>query len=355
MCYNDIAKIAICLPGRRRLLHIFIGEDDFSIRQALGEIKKTIGDATALMTNTTVLDGRQVTPEALANACETVPFLAEKRLVIVEGLLESFEPAGRTVKRKAPRQAGQAEEYRLFADVMKKLPPFTELVVLGGRVNQRHPLLRELAASARVVQFPLLKGAQLVQWVERRVAGAGGSITPSALSLLVRLVGNDLWTMSGEVAKLIQYAGGRRIEEADVKSVVSSAQEASVFAMVDAILEFRAGAAQGLLQQLFRQGNAPAQLLAMLARQVRIIFLVKEMRDRGRSRGEIQSALGLNSDFLLRKAWEQADKYSLARLKDVFHKLLEADMAIKTGKLEGEIALDILVAELGQKGAVSSG
>ncbi|MGD0795573.1 MAG: hypothetical protein ABR958_08355 [Dehalococcoidales bacterium] len=85
---------------------------------------------------------------------------------------------------------------------------------------------------------------------------------------------------------------------------------------------------------------------------MRIIFQVKEMRGRGKTRGEIQSKLGLNSDFLLRKAWEQADKYSLDRLKEVFHKLLEADMAIKTGKMEGEIALDILVAELGQKGAV---
>jgi DNA polymerase III delta subunit len=58
----------------------------------------------------------------------------------------------------------------------------------------------------------------------------------------------------------------------------------------------------------------------------------------------------LNPDFLLRKAWEQSDKYSLARLKELFHKLLEADLAIKTGQMEGEIAFDILIAELGQKG-----
>lgn len=336
------------------MLHILVGEDDFSIRQALGEIKKNIGDATALMTNTTILDGRQVARDQLSNACETVPFLAEKRLVIVEGLLERFEPSGRMAKKKAPRQADQTEEYKLFADAIKRLPPFTELVITGGQVNQRNPMLLELSASTKVMNFPLLKGSQLSQWVERRVAGAGGGITPQAIALLVRFVGNDLWTMAGEIDKLAQYAGGRRIEEADVKAVVSYAQEANVFAMVDAILEFRVGAAQGLLQQLFNQGNAPAQLLTMLARQVRIIFQVKEMRGRGKTRGEIQSKLGLNSDFLLRKAWEQADKYSLARLQEVFHKLLEADLAIKTGKMEGEIALDILVAELGQKGAVPS-
>lgn len=65
--------------------------------------------------------------------------------------------------------------------------------------------------------------------------------------------------------------------------------------------------------------------------------------------------LGLTSDFVLRKAWEQAERYSPARIKDVYHQLLEADISIKTGKVEGELALDILIAELGQRGAVSAG
>jgi DNA polymerase-3 subunit delta len=334
------------------LLHVFIGADDYSIRQALGEIKKGIGDATALMTNTTVLEGKQVTVEQLRAACETMPFLAEKRLVIVEGLLERFEARPKNGKKKAARPPGQPEEYLALAGAMKDLPPFTELVVIGGVINERNPLLQELGAFTKIRPFPLPGRPQLGRWVESRVAGAGGSISPDALSLLVRFVGNDLWLMAAEVDKLVQFAGGRRIEEADIRALVSDAQEATVFAMVDAVMESRLTEAQQLLQQQFRQGAAPAQLLTMLARQVRIIFQVKEMRDRGRTRADIQHRLGLTSDFLLRKAWEQADKYSPARLREVFHKILEADLSIKTGKLDGELALDILVAELGQKGTV---
>jgi DNA polymerase-3 subunit delta len=331
------------------LLHVLIGADDYSIRQAIGEIKKGIGDATALMTNTTVIDGKQVTVEHLRAACETVPFLAEKRLVIVEGLLERFETKAKPGKKKAARQPDRPEEYIAVAAALKNLPPFTECVILGGEANERNPLLQELTTFTKVTSFPMLNRTQLAQWIERRVTGAGGSISPNASALLVRFVGNDLWTVAGEVDKLAQFAAGRRIEEADVKALVNDAQEANVFALVDAVMESRPGAAQELLQQQFRQGAAPAQLLTMLARQVRIIFQVKDMRDRGKSRGEIQHKLGLASDFLLRKAWEQGDKYSPARLHDVFHKLLEADLSIKTGKLDGEIALDILVAELGQK------
>ncbi len=337
-------------------MHVLIGEDDFSLRRELEEIKKSIGDATALMTNTTVLEGGKVTPEQLRAACETVPFLAEKRLVIVEGLFERFEPKGKPGKKKSGRQNNKLEEHQAIIEAIKKLPPFTELVIIGGRVNGRNPLLQELMPLFKVKTFPMLKPNQLGQWIEQRLAsqGKGGRISPKAVALIVRLVGNDLWTLANEIDKLVSFTGGRPIEEADVRAVVSDAQDASVFNMVDAILELRVGAAQELLQQLFRQGMAPAQILVMLSRQVRIIFQVKEMRERGMARGEIQNKLGLTSDFVLRKAWEQADRYSPARIRDVYHKLLETDVSIKTGKLEGELALDVLIADLGQRGAVSA-
>lgn len=336
------------------MLHVLIGEDDFSLRQALEEIKRGIGDPTALMTNTTVLDGRQVTLEQLRNACETVPFLSEKRLVIVEGLLERFGAGNKAGRRKSSRQAGPPEEYKAFIDGIRQLPEFTELVLIGGDIRTGNPLLRELSAMTRVRAFPRLRQSQLSQWITQRVKEAGGSISPPAVNLLVRFVGNDLWIMASEVDKLVLFTGGRRIEEADVRAVVSYAQEASVFAMVDAVLESRVGAAQELLQQLFKQGMAPAQILVMLARQVRIIFLLREMRSRGESRADIQNKLGLTSDFVLRKAWEQADRYSPARIREVYHRLLEADLSIKTGRLEGELAINILITELGQRGAISA-
>jgi DNA polymerase-3 subunit delta len=339
---------------------VLVGEDDYSIRQALEEIKKAIGDATALMTNTTVLEGPQVTPEQLQAACQAVPFLADKRLVIVEGLLERFEPKGRPARKKSTRQDAQAGEHQAFIASVKNLPPFTELVIIGAGIRpgasskNGNPLLLGLAAVTKVRHFPRLSHKELVPWIERRVAAAGGGISPAAAALLARFVGNDLWVMSGEVDKLALFAGERRIEEADVRAVVSYAREASVFAMVDAILESRDAAAQQLLQQLLREGETPSQLLFRLANQVRTIFQIREMRGRGISRGEIQARLGLTSDFVLRKAWDQADKYSPRRIRDVYHRLLEADVAIKTGKYDGELAIDILIAEMGRPVAIKA-
>jgi DNA polymerase-3 subunit delta len=338
------------------LLHILIGENDFTLRQALEEIRQSIGDPASVMSNTTVLEGARVTPEQLRSACETVPFLADKRLVVVEGLLDRFEPRGKGRKKKSSRSADPSEDFQPLVDSLQNLPPFTELVIIGGNIRSNNPLLLGLASLAKVRKFPMLKYEELKRWVGQRVSQAGqGGISARAVELMVRLVGNDLWTMANEIDKLALFTGGRTIEEADVRAVVSHAREASIFTMVDAIMESRVSIAQEVLQQLFQQGMTPAQILVMLARQARIIFQVRDMRDRGVERGAIRKKLGLNSDFVWRKAWEQADKYSPARLNEVYHKLLDADIAVKTGKYgDPELVLDILVAELGRRGAVSA-
>ena len=84
----------------------------------------------------------------------------------------------------------------------------------------------------------------------------------------------------------------------------------------------------------------------MLSRQARIILMVKELSEQGSPKTAIQNKLNLPSDFVLRKALEQSNRYSWKRLKEMYHKLLETDLSIKTGKLDGDLALNLLIAEL---------
>jgi len=160
--------------------------------------------------------------------------------------------------------------------------------------------------------------------------------------------------MSSEIGKLMLFAVGRRIEEEDVRQVVSYSQQVSVFAMVDAIVEFRAQAAERSLQQLLHRGASPSYLLAMLSRQLRLIVRTKDIQAERMSPGELRSRLGLTSEFVAQKTLEQASRYSFPRLKQVYQQLLETDLAIKTGEYEPELALNILVAELCQRRPVQA-
>ena len=332
------------------MLYILSGQDDFSLGGSLEEIKRGIGDQALLAANTTILDGQQVTLDQLRAVCETVPFLSERRLVIVNGLLERFEPKSKSSgQKKITPVANQQNEYKLLVTYISKIPDSTILVLIDGRLGRNNPLFRALSARAEVKTFPLLRNTELRKWIQRRVIEDGGSISPGAVDLLVKLVGSNLWIMKSEINKLVLFTSGRRIEEEDVKRVVSYAHQANVFAMVDAILEFKAGIAEQSLHQLLEGGAAPAYLLVMLLRQLRMVVRVKELRGQGKPEVEIQNKLGLTSEFALRKTLEQASRYSWERLKEVYHKLLETDLSIKTGKYGGELALNILFAELCQR------
>ncbi len=335
------------------MLHILLGQDDFSLHQSLEGIKGSLGDQALLAANTTTLDGQQLTLDQLRTVCETAPFLAERRLVIIKGLLERFEPRGKSSRqKKITPVTNQQDEYKSLGAYMSKLPDSAILVLIEGRIASNNPLLRELSDKAEIRSFPLLRETRLRQWIQRRVAEEGGSISPQAVGLLTKLVGSDLWIMSNEINKLVLFTSGHRIEEEDVKMVVSYAQQANVFAMVDAILEFKAGVAEQSLQHLLQRGAAPAYLLVMLSRQVQMIVRAKELRKQGKPEIEIQNRLGLTSEFALGKTLEQASRYPWERLKQVYYHLLEADLSIKTGKYDGELALNILIAELCQRGKV---
>ncbi|MFC1943640.1 DNA polymerase III subunit delta [Chloroflexota bacterium] len=332
------------------MLYILSGQDDFSLTQSLEEIKGEIGDQAVLVGSITTLDGQQVSLEQLRPFCETLPFLAEKRLVIIKGLLERFEPKGRPSRQKKTTRTSRQDEYKSLGAYIGKIPDSTVVVLLENRITNNNPLFRELADKAVVKSFPLLKEAQLRQWSQMRVTEEGGSISPQAVALLTKLVGSNLWVMTSEINKLVLFTSGRRIEEDDVKALVSYTQQANVFAMVDAIVEFRVELAEQLLQRLFQSGAAPAYLLFMLWRQVQMIVRAKELGNQRKPKTEIQHRLGITQEFVLRKTLEQASRYSLPRLRGVYHQLLEADLSIKTGKYDGELALNILVTELCQRG-----
>jgi DNA polymerase-3 subunit delta len=337
------------------MLYILVGEDDFSQTKSLDEIKQGLGDQSLLLANTTILDGQQVTVDQLGTVVETVPFLAEKRLVIIHGLLGRFEARGRSRRRKKTAPLAEKEPgYKSFADRLSRIPDGTVLVLMDGKIKSSNPLLKQLSPRAKIMSFPLLKNEGLRQWIRRGVAEQGASISPEAVDLLAKLVGGNLWTMSNEISKLTLFASGRRIEVEDIKAIVSSAQETNVFAMVDAILDFKAGVAEQLLEQLLERGASPAYLLVMLARQVRLIVQARALRRQRRPEVEIQDRLGL-TEFALRKTLDQAQRYPLERLREVYNKLLEADLSIKTGKYEGGLALNLLIAELCQQRQVARG
>ncbi len=331
------------------MLYIFHGQNSWAMAEALRHLEAQVGPPEVRDSNYHRLPASQTSLAEVQGYCWAVPFLAERRLVVLEGLLEMAE--SRTARgSEAGKGHSALEAWEGLAEVVKGMPPTNILALVDGRVSPQNPLLRRLRSLAEVRAFPNLAGEELNRWVKERATTRGGSISPGAIKVLVQLVGNNLHALDNEMEKLCLYASGRAIEERDVRLLVPQEREASIFAAVDALLEHRLPAAVQLTRRLRASGAPMPYILAMLARQLRLVVLAKELVEGGASEQEVGQRLSISADFALRRTLEQARRHPWPSLKALYRGLLEADLAVKTGRLDQDIALELLVSQLAAPG-----
>ena len=318
--------------------YVFYGPDEFTQKETLADLKTKMGGDPALVDlNTTYFDGRRVSLGELRHACSSFPFLSEKRLVVVEGLLNRLEGKDRETDRE------------VLLAFLPELPGTTRLVFLeesGLAANNPFLKLAQSSPAGYVRLFEVPKGYALEGWIQQRVLFHGGAIHPQAAALLAANVGEDLRLLEMEILKLVAYTGlARPIVPADVELLTPYAGEVVIFALVDAIGQRQRQVTSTLLRRKLDEGDEPLYLLAMVIRQFRLLIQVKEQQEQDVSTEEIGRLIRLHP-YVTGKIAQQANNYTLARLEAIHRQLLDTDVAIKTGQMEPEAALELLVVEL---------
>ncbi len=320
------------------MVYLLYGDDDFSIKESLDEIKTSLGDREIISLNTTVLDGKTISFDELRAVCDTVPFLAPIRLVIVHNLLSRSDPRARN---------GRAtDSWASFHEYLEAMPDTTILILIDGALASGNSMLSQLRSVTTIKRFSSLRGAELEKWVRNRVSAQGGVITQGALRLLCQLVGNNLWALNSEAEKLVLYCQGENIQEKDVQLVTSQAREITIFTMVDAVAEGRVTQAVHALEELFDNGAAPLYVLFMVTRQYRLIIQMQEAQKETKELNALGKLVGITSEFAIRKTRDQANIYNRSQVEEVYRRLLETDIYIKRGQLPPDLALETLVPEL---------
>lgn len=332
----------------RPVLFIFIGDNDYAINEAVGELRAKVGPPDLLEANSHLLEASRTTLAELRATCEAAPFLAESRLVVVRGLLSLFEPRQRQAQQREGPSERVTKEWSGLEQLADTLPSTTLLVMVDGRIGSGNSLLKRLRPKATVRNFPLLRDTDLARWIRKRVAGLDARIAPGAISLLVQWVGKEQWILTTELDKLSVYASGETITEGHVRALVPQVQEASIFAAVDALVEGRLAAGVRLMRRLRADGAGFSYINAMLARQLRMVVLAKEMLEEGSRPEEAGKRLGIDRDFVLRRVVQQAWRSSWPRLKSLYRGLLDADLAVKRGELDEDLALELLLTRFSQ-------
>ena len=328
------------------MIYLIYGEDSLSVEEALASLRgdSSLDDLADI--NTTTLNGASVSLPELEAAWSTIPFLADRRTVIARGLLARFEQ-GRG--GGSARSRGMAGEWAALGERLAYVPESTDLIFVDGAVSRNNPLLSAVRPLAEVRECRVPSVRDMPRWVRERVDMLGAAIEPNAVSALVDAIGNDTRIVDMELQKLALYRSDGMIRLLDVEAMVSYVREANIFAAVDAALEGRAGIALRLVHQLIDAGRPPTYVITMIARQVRFLIVAKDMRARGMQQDEIGRRLSIRG-YPLTKTMQQEGRFSAERLAEIHRRLLEADLSIKTGAAEDDMALDTLIIALSERG-----
>jgi DNA polymerase-3 subunit delta len=321
------------------MFYVFHGPDELSRTEYVAKLRDQMGDPSLAELNTTILDGESLTLGGLQEVCDALPFMSDRRLVIVHNYLTQLGSGGK-------REGGPVN------DLVDYLPTMSESVRLifveADELPKGHPILKlaEKHELGHVQNFGGPKRGELTGWVAKRVEAKGATIERPAADALAVAVGDDLRLLDSEIEKLVIYVGGERsITADDVELLVPYAGAANVFAMVDAIGRRDGRTALRSLHKLLDENAAPLYLLSMIVRQFRILIQVKELSAQGLAASTIAKRAGLHP-FVAEKAGRQAMNFSMGQLEVIYARLLETDLAIKTGQVEDVLALDTLVAAL---------
>jgi DNA polymerase-3 subunit delta len=296
-----------------------------------------MGERSIAELNTLVLDGKAVSAADVLSAASAVPFLSDRRLVIVEGMLTWLTRTGAGKSAKA--------ELDTLAQGLPDLPDTARVVFAESEnLSDRNPILKLARTDPGGFHKEFNPPRDPVTWITNQSAREYGTdIDRRAAVALAAVVGGDLRAADSELAKLAAYVGGQRsITEADVALLTPYAPEADVFAMVDALGRRDGAAASRSLHRLLEDGE-PLQLFGMIVRQFRLLILAREHFNAGGTPGQLSQAIGVHP-FVGEKLTDQVKAFSLDQLEHIYRFLLDTDLSIKTGKVEAVLALDLLIA-----------
>ena len=319
-------------------LYLFYGNDDSAIEEALASLQERLG-ANAEM-NMTRLSGPPLSLDEMRSAAFAMPFLAEKRLVIVEGISKAF--------------ASSDAQEMLFA-LFEQLPETTRFVVVeknllgedDKRKKKAHWLKAWMQAAGEnifVKRYKLPEGGAMIPHLQEKARQLGGELEGPAAAVLAEMLGQDTRAAVHEIEKLLAYVNyARSITEADVQAcALEIGEHGDYFGLLDALASGPGPRAISLLRRLQSERDSLG-LFFNLVGQFRLLLQAREIVDAGGGNQEVAKALGIHP-YRAEKLAAQSRRFPAEELKALYLKLAEYDQQIKIGQIEPDLAMDLIVS-----------
>lgn len=313
-------------------LLLLYGEESYFIDRTLREIVDRTVPADARDFNLEVFQGKECRASDVLDTANTLPVFSPTRLVIVRGVDDL-----------------PAAELDHFLDYLKDPVPETVLIFTAQKIDGRRKFYQVFKKVGTPVEFKKLYDNQIPAFVREQASDVGLSFTEDGLALFCKRVGSNLQEIQGELSKLRNYLGDRRVAEpADIHAVVSDSKVDSVFDLSDAFGKGDVGEALRLLRRLLAEGIAPLLILTMITRHFRQLWKAHELLRQRVPEKDMARRIGVNPYFL-NGVLTQARQLPGDGFRGIFEALLATDLALKSSGASPAAVLESLVLRLGSR------
>lgn len=312
--------------GQFKQVYLLYGEEAYLKKQYKDKLTKAIlpdGDTV----NYAYYEGKGINPAELIDLAETMPFFAERRLIVIEnsGFFKSATPE--------------------LADYMKNMPDTVCFLFVENEVDKRGKMYKAAKDKGRIVEMGRQDEKTLLYWIASNVKREGRQIKESTARYLVSKTGTDMENLEKEMEKLFSYTLGRNeITVQDIDDICTTQITNKIFEMVEAVAVKQQKKALDYYYDLLALKEPPMRILYLLARQFKLLLEVKDLCGKGYEKSQIAKTVGLHP-FVAGKYIQQCRTFSREELRSIMEEAVNTEEMVKTGRLNDVMSVELFIVK----------
>lgn len=316
--------------GQFKKLYLLYGSEAYLKKIYLSKLLEGLGAVEGDM-NFSRFTGNNVRDEDIISTSETLPFFADRRIILIDGV-NVFK-----------------EKHELLEEYLQRLPDYLTVIFSEAEADKRSKLYKTIVKYGYAAEFASMDAKDLAQYTARRLAAAGKKIRRDTCEEFLAGAGNDLNYINNELDKLIAYMGGREVVTVeDIEAVCSPIVENRIFDLVSAVASGDKKTALLKYNDLLTLKEPPMRILFLLARQFGQMLHIKELAEEGSGPQLIAEKLKMNP-YVVKKMMPQVKRYTKEELRLAVEDMVKAEADVKTGFLAERLSVELMIIKYSGK------
>lgn len=321
--------------GELKGCYVFYGPDEKLIKETIDlMIEKTIDKSFGDL-NLVRFDGMKFQSDDVINACETLPFMSDKKIVLIYRAEFLSDKEDRENKKR-------------FEDIYKyieNLPEHCIIIMYYVFSDDREKAgsgIKKLEKRCTVIKADKLKGDKLYKKVGGIFEERGRAVDKALLKFFCDNVENNMNIINNEIDKLLSYTEGREITRRDMTELLPQLSDDDIFDLVDFLSQKRPEKALDILNELIFRGENIMSILFMIVRQFKLLYSIKIGMDEGKNKDMLVKELRLHP-YVCEKLMGQSRKFSLNQIKACMRLCLDTEKTLKSSQSDKKIEMEMLL------------